>query len=55
MKKKITIALLAITSAVLVFALSSCKVEPANTSDNQCYWAKHVKDSVINAVTNVNP
>ena len=52
MKKKLTIALLAMTSAVLVLALSSCEVKPADTSNNPCFWAKHVKDSVINAETN---
>ena len=48
MKKKITIALLAMTSAVLVLA-ASCSEPEETTPYSQCLLAKHVKDSTINA------
>ena len=48
MKKKITIALLAMASAILAMT-TSCSEPEESTSYSQCLMAKHVKDSTINA------
>ncbi|MCR5455787.1 MAG: hypothetical protein K6F33_12440 [Bacteroidales bacterium] len=54
MNKRIQIALLALTSALLVLATSSCETDPVDTPTSQCQVAKHIKDSTIFADANIN-
>lgn len=53
MKRTMKIALLAITSALLVCAVS-CSEPEETTPASICSFAKQVKDSTINAGTQAN-